>query len=351
MIAGDAFCQEYADELDFTYDCPDRFVLNGYFQLAQSSGGFRTWWRDWMGDDSNLDNTHLMRLAGRFSRRVRAHAKAHGIPVIDCKKGDKQHEEAERRLPCPTAKPGVFLITVARATAPVWEVELCPDGRIGDIRRKEPRPWVKHYAFHIWDADWGHVTIRLCGHATFNAQIILNGHEYVAAQARKQKLRFKQEGNCFTEISNVRAFGQIADSLRSEDVIGRLSEVCDRWIYTSCLCFGLDVADQQRTGFKYTYSTYQGEYSRNLTFRDGRRMDLIFQGNIDRIRGFLDLKTLKTIFGYRRRPHRRGAKARQPRFEVVIENPVYDLTVLKVHFDKFSLKIYIPKANAHFGLK
>jgi len=35
--------------------------------------------------------------------------------------------------------------------------------------------------------------------------------------------------------------------------------VCDRWIYTACLCFGLDLAEQQRSGFGYGYSVYQAE--------------------------------------------------------------------------------------------
>ena len=54
-----------------TYDVVDRIVLNAYFPLGQSPGGFRTWWRMLYGNDDHLDNTHLMLLAGRFSRRLR----------------------------------------------------------------------------------------------------------------------------------------------------------------------------------------------------------------------------------------------------------------------------------------
>ena len=49
-----------------TYDCVDRIVLNGYFRLGYSPGGFRTWWRNLhQGSDADLDNAHLMRMAGR----------------------------------------------------------------------------------------------------------------------------------------------------------------------------------------------------------------------------------------------------------------------------------------------
>ena len=43
--------------------------------------------------------------------------------------------------------------------------------------------YINHYSFHIIDAVWGHVTIKMSGHPPFGAQIILNGHEYVARQA------------------------------------------------------------------------------------------------------------------------------------------------------------------------
>jgi len=82
----DEFSERYADLLSSSYDCVDRIVLNAYFPLGHSPGGFRVWWRRWHdGSDAELDNTHLMRLAGRFARRVRASVQAHGTPVIDSK--------------------------------------------------------------------------------------------------------------------------------------------------------------------------------------------------------------------------------------------------------------------------
>ena len=65
----------YSDLLEGSYDCVDRVVLNAYFAMGQSGGGFRVWWRALYGSDENLDDNHLMRMAGRFSRRLRAWAK------------------------------------------------------------------------------------------------------------------------------------------------------------------------------------------------------------------------------------------------------------------------------------
>ena len=73
-----------------------------------------------------------------------------------------------------------------------------------------------------------------------------------------------------------------------------MSQVCERWIYT-CVCFALDFDEQKRSGFRYQYSNYQIEYSRNLVFEVGGQMDQVFQALIDRSRAPLDLKTIKTI--------------------------------------------------------
>jgi hypothetical protein len=68
----------YQDLLSDSYDCVDRIVLNAYFRMGHDPGGFRVWWRALTGSDETLENTYLMRMAGRFSRRVRGYAKAHG---------------------------------------------------------------------------------------------------------------------------------------------------------------------------------------------------------------------------------------------------------------------------------
>jgi hypothetical protein len=88
----------------------------------------------------------------------------------------------------------------------------------------------------------------MSGHPPFGAQVILNGHEYFACQAHAAGLRLGKEGNCFTRIDEPDRLAQVADTLSQPGTIGRLSQVIDRWIYTACLCFGLDLDEQRRSG-------------------------------------------------------------------------------------------------------
>ena len=336
----DQLSARFADRLVGIYDCPDRIVLNAFYPLGYNPGGFREWWRRLHGGDENLDDSHLVRMAGRFSRRVQGWAKANGVPVVFCKGKQRKHLVAEEYLPQDPEYRGVFLILVGRASAPLWHVRRSPQGRILNIERRKDQTFVNHFSFHIMDPDWGHVIIKMCSHPPFGAQIILNGHEYVARQATKAGIAFSKEGNCFTSTSSGPDLARIAETLRSESAVGRLSLLCDRWIYTACLYFALTPEEQEQTRFAFRYSVYQMEYSRNLLFERGSELERTFQDIIDHTRSLLQVGTLRTVFGSKQRPRGRADSTRQPRVEVTLSRPRYDLTVFKLFFGHLTLKLY-----------
>jgi hypothetical protein len=221
--------------------------------------------------------------------------------------------------------------------APVWEVSRSAGGVIGNLAKK--KAFVNHYSFHIIDPEWGHLTIKLSGHPPFGAQILLNGHEWVALKAQAAGIGFTNQGNCFTRVTDPPALAQVAAAVSHPGTIGRLRQGCERWIYSACLCFGLDADEQARSGFRYASSADQAEYSRNLLFRVGGQMDRVFNAVVDRTRGRLDVPILRTLFGAKHRPHHDRATG-PPTLAVVLETPRYDLTWFKVHFGLLSLKAY-----------
>src|SRR3984893_10624264 len=302
-MPSDEFSLRYSDLVTGSYDCVDRIVLNAFFPLGHNAGGFRVWWRRWHDDsDAEVDNSHLMRLAGRVARRVKAWGAATIVPVICCKAGVRKHRIAEEYLATHEVGVGVFLVLVAKAPATVWKVKRSAAGRIVNIERRSE--YVNHYSFHIIDPEWGHVTIKMSGHPPFGAQIILNGHEYVAGQAAAAGIAFTKVGNCFTAVADPAGLARIADALSQDAAVGRLSQVCRRWIYSACLCFGLDLDEQQKSGFVYGFAVYQLEYSRHLIFADGHRMQRLFDTVVDRTRSRLAVPQLRTLFGAKARPHR-----------------------------------------------
>jgi hypothetical protein len=341
MNTPDEFSTYYADLLEGSYDCVDRIVLNAYFPLGHSGGGLRSWWRLLRGSDDDLDDSHLRDLAGTFSRRLRAFCSKSKIEIIEAQAGERKHELAEPHLPTDPKFRGLFLVIAGSARAPVWEVTRTAAGRIVEVRHRKKWPFVKHYHFHLMDPDWGHVTIRMCGYPPFGAQVILNGHEWVERQARRQHLEVVKSGNCFVEGSDFASVNRLAARLNRAEVIGRLHDVCQRWIYTTCVNFALTLEEQERSRFAYQYSIFQLELSRNLLFQRGSTMSEVYQKLIDRTRAPLDLAQLKTIFGRSHRPHQRTTRGRDaPQVVKVVQAQSYDLTVFKVKWGNLGLKIY-----------
>src|SRR6516225_8755294 len=98
----------------------------------------------------------------------------------------------EQHLAGGEVQAGLFLILVAKAPALVWEVKKRDGGQLGTVQAKGHRPngearwpFVNHYSFPIWDQEWGHITIQMSGHPPCGAQVMLNGHEFVACQVSK----------------------------------------------------------------------------------------------------------------------------------------------------------------------
>ena len=266
-----------------------------------------------------------------------AWAKANGVPVIYCAAGERKHEIAEQYLADNTVSTGVFLVLAAKAPASVWKVNRSARGVITSLEKKTE--YVYHYGFHIMDPAWGHMVIKMSGHPPWPAQVILNGHEFVAVAAQGEGIGFVKEGNCFTEIADPQGLARVAGTLSQPAAIGRLGQACERWIYSACLCFGLDTTEQQASGFRYGYSVYQAEYSRNLLFASGGQMEDLFNRVLDRTRSRLDLPAVRAIFGLKTRPHRSRA-AGPPAQEIVIEKPRYGLAWFRISFGMLQVKAY-----------
>ena len=277
-------------------------------------------------------------MAGDFSRRVHAFAQHKEVPILHCRMGDKtKHARAEALRPKDPNFRGLFAILVARVPGLVWKAKKNRKGQLV-LRRTDPWPLIQQYHFPLLDPEWGHVTIKMSGPPPFGVQVLLNGHEWVERQARPRAISWIKEGNCFTGGSDLDGLDELARDLRQPHGLGQLAALVDRWVDSACLCFALDRQAQTRSGFQYQYSCYQLEYSRNLLFQSGRQMDQVYQGLIERTRGLLDVRTLRTIFGRKQRPHHDRQSGGG--VESMVQQPEYDLTVFKLVFGKLALKLY-----------
>jgi len=97
VIGDDAFTRYYAPLPDDMYDVVDRISLNARYNFACGPGGFGQWWFDRYGTFDGLNDTFLMRRAGRFSRRARGWARKHNVPFVDCPAGIRDDNSTGHR--------------------------------------------------------------------------------------------------------------------------------------------------------------------------------------------------------------------------------------------------------------
>ena len=73
-----------------------------------------------------------------------------------------------------------------------------------------------------------------------------------------------RKATAFPQVSEARRLSQDRRYLVWTAGYRATPSVCERWIYSSCLCFALDLEEQKRSGFHYQYSTYQVDTAATL---------------------------------------------------------------------------------------
>ena len=64
--------------------------------MGHDPGGFRVWWRALTGSDDTLENTYLMRMAGRLSRRIRGYVEPKSRTVGFFMDGNRTGEQVSK---------------------------------------------------------------------------------------------------------------------------------------------------------------------------------------------------------------------------------------------------------------
>ncbi len=219
-----------------------------------------------------------MRMAGRFARRVRGWAKANGVAVIDTKAGERKHLIAEQYLASHDVGVGVFLVLVARAPTAVWKVTRSRSGVLVNLEKKTE--YVNHYSFHIRDPV-GVTSRSRCPVTRPSAPRSCSAVTSTWRAPPERPGSTSSRRAMPHRATEPERLAEIADTVFQPGAAGLLAQVCDRWIYSACVCFGLDFDEQRDSGFGYSYSVYQVEYSRNLLFADGARMQRTFDAIVD----------------------------------------------------------------------
>ena len=127
-----------------------------------------------------------------------------------------------------------------------------------------------HYYIYFIDEDLGLCHLRLPTWAPFRIQFYFNGHNWLAAKLRRERINYVLQDNAFASLSDWKQAQQLSDSLTPELLHRKL----DRW---TKLCFPL--LEQFPSG--YHWSLMQLEYSTDIVFSSPERLRPLYE-NISR---------------------------------------------------------------------
>src|SRR5262249_3028319 len=148
----------------------------------------------------------LRGISSRSHRWVEEQARQGGLVIAEPPAGVRRHDWVEPSYQALGERPGVAVILKCRERA---RVAVCYPHR--DYHVAPSWRYLNLSYFYLHDADLGRLFVRLCPYFPFDAQVCLNGHEWLARQLQRQGVAFRQEDNAFVACADPGRLQELAD--------------------------------------------------------------------------------------------------------------------------------------------
>ena len=236
-------------------ECVDRMYLNVYVPLLQTGAGAAHFFPKIRGRP--VPSSALMApLTQRFVEAIKRYAERNGIEIVPFRRGERKDERTQAYLRRWTGGEGVLYIGRAQEKARVVRTEHRHDPGTG-----ASYPWladstamVNHYYVYAVDDDFGPFFLKFCSYFSYNAELCINGHEYLKRQLTKRGIAFEALDNGILRCADPEAMQRLADGLTAEKVAGLLR----KWL--ARLPHPFEPADREQ-GIRYDVSMLQAEFA------------------------------------------------------------------------------------------
>ena len=251
--------ERHADQIAGVLSCYDRILVFGTLPNVCFAEGM-----------TGYLYTHQVRIfdyprfALRFRDELRENAerlaKENGIEIEHIRKKTVRKEAlVEAVLAQRGRQPG--LVAIFSAMEPCASYQPWHNKQTGKTYLKPADGKCLHYYFYFLDEELGLTYVRVPTWLPCRLQIYFNGHNWLAAQLRKQDIPYELRDNAFVEIGDWRQAQQIADGWQAKRIHRKLDEFAQRF----CPIFG-------QLGVQYHWSIDQCEYATDIVFH--RQADL-----------------------------------------------------------------------------
>ena len=248
-----SFVEKFASLIVCALSCFDRVIFKGYLPLSRPSELEK--FVDFVLKIRRVD--FLKKHAPQFAKRLVDHAKRlaeqSGRP-FEYRQGKFRKEQwAAHHLRKQRVTAGLIGVLCTKETCPTFQLIPGKD-RPRFVPAQIPQ---RVLYFYFLDSNLGLIHVRVQTWLPFTIQVYVNGHDYVAQQLLKKKLRFVQDDNAFTQLQNPSITQKLADQfvkLAWPKILNRYAVLVNPLLH--------DILK----GSTYYWVTDQAEYATDLLF-------------------------------------------------------------------------------------
>lgn len=266
--------QRYAPQISGLLSCFDRVIVQGTLPILCYADGM-TKYLSARGIRIFDFTAFAKPLTDQIKTNAEALAAAHGLQVDYVRRKNFRKED---RIKAVLAERGEHpgLVWIFSALEPCTTYKPWYDKKSGRTYLRPDDGKCLHYYFYFVDEDLGLCYLRVPTWCPFRLQFYCNGHNWLAAQLRREKMSFQMLDNAFAEIQDWNRAQQIADAWKPEQLHKKLDQFAQRY------CPVLSHIEEH-----YHWSLETMEYSTDLVFRR--------QADLQAIYGELILTAIHTV--------------------------------------------------------
>jgi hypothetical protein len=270
----------------FGYHCFDRILCNVRIPRFIVIGAVVRFLRDHR-QAARITPTFFRNISGAYHQWVTDKAQQAGVPIIDAPTDSnvRRHDWVQPYFKQLGSGYGTAVILKAREQARVIASFSSRNYHLETVTRL-----VNLYYFYLRDPQGGQLFLRLCPYFPFNAQLCLNGHEFLAQRLRQEGICFRQQDNAFLDCDNPQRLQELADAFGPADINQALDNALTQWLEYF-------TPEERAQGYRHQAYLAQVEYCDNLIFHKQAALDRLFERLLDVNRGIGRPDKLATVFG------------------------------------------------------
>ena len=207
---------------------------------------------------------HVKRISQQLKQASELGFKQQGLPVLFLRSARVDKEGLARRIAVENQiEVGPVCVLSALEPSPTFEHR-----GTHIIRRERPCHVLYQYWIHP-EVGWMHARIQ--SWFPFNIQIGLNGREWLAQQMQREKLKYRQQGNCFVWIEDYTRAQQLMELQLKTDWAGWLNQQAK-------VLNPLHERIFEHYPTRYYWICYQSEWATDLRFPQAQALERLMPG-------------------------------------------------------------------------